>query len=358
MSEGGNRSFHLVVPGPLEQRTGGYLYDARMACELERDGWAVAVHNLEGAFPGPDAQAAENLDACLASIPDGDCAVLDGLAMGALPSVVAAHSMRITIVSLLHHPLADETGIATDAASQLHALEREGLTSVRGVIVTSAFTAERLSVAFGVDPTRVRTVLPGTEPAEAAEGPPSGAPPMLVCVGTLSERKGQTLLVEALGRLRELEWTCVLAGSPDRDRDYAARVHGAVAEASLGERIDFLGELESTALDALYHSASVFVLPSWYEGYGMALAEALARGLPVVSTTGGAIPHTVPETCGLLVPPGDVDALTAALRRVLRDGALRGSFAEAARRHARTLPTWDRQARLFGSAIREFAGVE
>ena len=79
-------------------------------------------------------------------------------------------------------------------------------------------------------------------------------------------------------------------------------------------RIDFPGELGAPELDKLYHSASIFVLATHYEGYGMALAEALARGLPVVSTHGGAVPDTVPLEAGVLVPPGDERALAAALR--------------------------------------------
>jgi glycosyltransferase involved in cell wall biosynthesis len=116
-----------------------------------------------------------------------------------------------------------------------------------------------------------------------------------------------------------------------------------------------VGEREGDALEALYRGASLFALPSYHEGYGMALADALARGLPVVSTTAGAIPFTVPGDTGLLVAPGDPTAFAGALRALLGPSGAeaRAHFAAAARRYAGTLPTWKDSARAFASAIDE-----
>ena len=105
-------------------------------------------------------------------------------------------------------------------------------------------------------------------------------------------------------------------------------------------------------LSRLYDTSSMFVLPSRYEGYGMAFTEALARGLPVVSTTGGAIPFTVPAEAGILVSPGDASAFAAALRSLL--GGLstrRERMAAAARSHAATLPSWEDSATAFALAV-------
>src|SRR5690606_5642893 len=117
-----------------------------------------------------------------------------------------------------------------------------------------------------------------------AVGPGDGRPPALLCVASLTPRKGHDVLLAALARVADLPWTCVLAGSPDRDPAHAARVRRLIAEAGLGERVRLVGERRGDALEALYRDASAFVLASYHEGYGMALADALARGLPVVST--------------------------------------------------------------------------
>lgn len=345
---------HLVVPGPLDQRTGGYLYDARMVAELTEAGRTVVVHEVDGRFPDVDERARASLDEELAGIPDDAVVVVDGLAFSAAPGVAARHSARLRLVALVHHPLADETGLSEDERRHFESTEAEALRHARGVVVTSPYTARRLE-DFDVTARRVRDVRPGTEPGLMAEGPGPGEAPMLVCVGTVTPRKGFDVLVRALAQLDDLDWRCDCAGSLDRAPEYAGDVRESVERLCLGPRVRFLGELPAAALDEVYRTATLFVLPSHYEGYGMAFAEALARGLPVVGTTGGAIPDTVPEGAGILVEPGDADGLAAALRTLLEKPARREAMAEAARTHARALPGWTTQAARFGAAVDELA---
>ena len=333
-------TLHVVVPGSIEQRTGGYIYDARIVRGLRELGWRVVVHNLAGRFPDADAPARASMTSTLCTIPDGARVVIDGLAMSGLPAPVQAEGARLRILSLVHHPLADETGLDEGQRARFAAEEREALAGCAGVLVTSEFTARRLR-AFGVEPARVRAVRPGTDPAPPAVGPGPDAPPTLLCIASLTPRKGQDVLVRALSRIRDVRWTCVCAGSLERVPGFAALVRGLTRETGLAGRVRFPGKCEPDRLDDLYHHASLFVLPSHYEGYGMALADALARGLPVVSTTGGAIPQTVPRDASVLVPPGDDVALAEALHRLLADGMGardRAALAAAARRHARRCP--------------------
>lgn len=348
---------HLLVPGPLDQRTGGYLYDARMAAGLQKLGWTVTVHSLEGEFPSGDERAEASLEHTLAAIADGGRVLIDGLAMGSLPGPVSRHAGRLRILGLVHHPLADETGLEERERERLGRLEAEALAACAGVIVTSPFTAARVG-QLGVVPARVRAVLPGTDPARPAVGPQAGAPPCLLCVGTVIPRKGQDVLVRALARLKHVLWSCVCAGSLERAPEYVERVRGLVVEHGLAERISFPGECRDRVLEDLFQGASLFVLPSYYEGYGMAFTEALARGLPVVATTGGAIPHTVPGAASILLPPGDEAALADALGHLLAGPAgtgRRARLATAARNHALKLPSWDRAAGTFAKALLELS---
>ena len=344
---------HVVIAGPLDQRTGGYLYDARMVSGLRRLGWRVEVLGLQGSFPDADETARESLGAALESLRDGCTVVIDGLAMGGLPDPIRAHGQRLRILSLVHHPLADETGLSPEGRRRFEDSEREALRPCTGVVVTSAYTARRLR-DYGVAENRIRSVPPGTEPARLAEGPGAGKPPGLICVATVTPRKGHDVLVAALERLSDLSWTCVCAGSLDRDPAYVRSVFEQVARTRIADRIDFVGEHDGDALDEIYHGCSIFVLASHYEGYGMALAEALARGLPVVSTTGGAIPFTVPSDAGILVDPDDSVAFATALRSLLSDPPTRrDALAAAARRHADELPTWEESQLAFATAIEE-----
>ena len=346
-------ALHFVVPGPLAQLTGGYVYDGRMVGGLGALGWQVHVHELPGRFPAADAAGRHALDAALTSMPDGARVVIDGLAMGGLPETVTAHAHRLRVVSLVHHPLAEETGLSALERRRFQESERRALEHCAGVIVSSAFTA-RVVGGFDVPAGRIRVVVPGTEAARPAAGPGPGEPPVLLCVASVTPRKGHEVLVAALARVRDLSWRCVCVGALERDRAHAEAVLGQVAEASLADRIDFVGERTGARLEETYDGASVFVLASHYEGYGMVLAEALARGLPIVSTTGGAIPHTVPADAGVLVSPGDDAAFAAALRTLLAtDGRARAALAAAARRHAAALPDWQASVRAFAAAVDE-----
>jgi glycosyltransferase involved in cell wall biosynthesis len=128
-----------------------------------------------------------------------------------------------------------------------------------------------------------------------------------------------------------------------------------IAALGLGGRVTLTGEEGEAAIGAYYERADVFVLPSFHEGYGMALAEALAHGLPIVSTRAGAIPDTVPPDAGRLVPPGDVAALAAALAAVLDDPSLRARLAAGARAARERLPSWESACGRFAAALERVA---
>jgi glycosyltransferase involved in cell wall biosynthesis len=111
------------------------------------------------------------------------------------------------------------------------------------------------------------------------------------------------------------------------------------------------GELSAAQLAHAYASADVFALPSFHEGYGMAYAEALAHGLPIVATTAGAIPDTVPAKAAVLVPPGDLHALRAALARVIHDETLRTRLAAGAAEAGAALPSWPQAVAQWAAAL-------
>jgi glycosyltransferase involved in cell wall biosynthesis len=159
------------------------------------------------------------------------------------------------------------------------------------------------------------------------------------------------MLLRALARLKRHRWHLTCVGSLDRSPATARAILAECGRLGLAGRVTFRGEVDDAALAACYRRADLFVLASFHEGYGMALAEALARGLPVVSTRAGAIPETVPATAGLLVGPGDVRGLSRALDRVLGETTLRALLAAGARRARRTLPSWDSSARGFAAEL-------
>ena len=340
---------HFVVPGSIDTRTGGYGYDREIIAGLKRRGWTVALHEVPGAFPFPSQEACAGAALLLASLPDGARVVVDGLALGALPEQAAREAARLRLIALVHHPLADETGLSAEARAQLESSERRALRSVRRVVVTSPRTVSALD-RFGVPPPAITVIEPGTDPAAQARG--SGGPGVeLLCVATLVPRKGHDVLLRALSAMPDAAWHLTCVGGLDRDEAWVASLRAEAVAAGLTERVTFAGELDREPLDRRYDAADVFVLPTWYEGYGMAVAEALARGLPVVSTDTGAIGDLVGPDAGLLVPAGDAAALTRALSAVVIDGTLRARLAAGAARARARLRSWDDAAGLMARTI-------
>lgn len=333
------RRLILAYPGDLDSRTGGYLYDRRLALELEALGWQVDRLSLPDGFPFPSAAELATTAAALGELPAGSTVLVDGLALGAMPDLAAPLAARLDLVALVHHPLCLETGLTAPQAAALAASERVALANARAVIVTSARTAGSLTELFAVPPARLTVALPGTDVVPVARGSDAHGCHM-ICVGTITPRKGHLVLVEALAELRDLDWNLVCAGSLTRDPATVAALEAFIREQALDPRVRLVGELDADALAALYDGADLCVSASFYEGYGMALAEALARGLPIVAARGGAVADTVPADAGLLVPVEDANALAEALRRFLTDPTLASSLRHGALMARRSLPTW------------------
>jgi glycosyltransferase involved in cell wall biosynthesis len=345
----------FAIPGDLATLTGGYGYDRRVLGELTACGVAATHLPLPGGFPFPDADAVTQTLRLLAQAPADHVLLVDGLALGALPPAALAE-LAAPLVALVHHPLGLESGLAPATARALIENERAALAHVRHVIVTSPTTRDTLLADFGVAAQRIAVAEPGTDPAPRFQG--SGAEALaLLAIGSITPRKGHGVLVEALAELQHLPWTLTIIGSPDRDPACAAHLRAAIAAHGLGARVTLAGEESEAALGAAYAGADLFVLPSLYEGYGMVLGEAMARGLPIVTTTGGAAAQTVPDAAALKVPPGDAPALREALGAAIADASLRARLAEASWLAGQGLPRWREAAMVIAKVLHSIAGA-
>lgn len=343
-------SIVLVVPGPLDARTGGSLYNRHMADALRRLGWSVSVRELAGAFPRPDAASLEEAARTFSALPSGATVVVDGMALSAMPDIVERESARLHIVALVHLPIAADVGLDADTAALFEAWERRALEASRLVVVTGS-AALPLLARYALPDQRVVVVEPGTHPVPLARG--SGdATPHLLCVATLNVGKGHEILLRALASLGPRAcWRLTCAGSITRHPATAAHLRALARELGLESLVSFAGDLDADALERCYDTADLFVLATLQETYGMSVAEALAHGLPVVSTRTGSIPALVGDDAGLLAPPGDVAAFADALSRAIADAELRARLAAGAHRVRDRLPTWDHAAARLATAL-------
>jgi glycosyltransferase involved in cell wall biosynthesis len=343
---------HFAVPGDPDTPTGGYRYDRQLAAGLPVVGWEVRPLPLAVGFPFPDAAARAAAAAAFAQLPDAALVLADALAFGALPAVASAEARRLRLVALVHHPLADETGLGAADRARLLTDERAALATAREVVCTSPATARRLVEGFGVPAERITVASPGTDPAPRA--PCGGNPPVILAVGSLIPRKCHDVLVAALAQIADRPWRARIVGSPLLDPDCAAGLERAIVGARLSDRVTLVGAVPDARTELA--TADIFALASEYEGYGMAFAEALAHGLPVVAARAGAVADLVPEAAGALVPPGDAAAFAVALAALLDDPARRRACSDAAWEAGRRLPRWtDTAAAVAGALARAAA---
>ncbi|MCW8085287.1 glycosyltransferase family 4 protein [Sabulicella glaciei] len=334
----------LLVPGPLSATSGGYIYDRRLLEGLRMLGHEIRVLELEGRFPAPDDTARRSAAEALAALEPGEAAVIDGLG---LPGFDPAAPALRRAVGLIHHPTSLEPGV--DKAVQ-ERLERPLFAALARLVATSPLTARGLP-ALGADPDRVGVVEPGTDPAARAPGS-GGERARILAVGSIIPRKGHDVLLRALGRLCDLDWELRIAG-PESDPVHARTLRALVEELGLEGRVSFLGALGGDSLEAEYQSADIFALATHHEGYGMAAAEAQARGLPLAICTGGAIAEVVGPGAAIVAPPGNHDSLSRGLRRVIMDPDLRTQMGHASWRAGQRLPRWEDRAALFAEELRK-----
>jgi glycosyltransferase involved in cell wall biosynthesis len=317
---------HFVVPEAIDdpmRPSGGNVYDRRLAAELVAAGWAVREHRV---VDEPD------LTRVLAALPDQATVLIDGLV--ASGEAMVAEAARLRLVLLLHMSVAEP--------KVLHA--------VRAAVTTSGWTRNWVIAHHGVHAERVYVAPPGVDVGPLVAGSARGGE--LLCVGPVTSDKGHDVLVEALREIDDLEWRCTCAGALDLDPAFVDRLRMT----GIAGRVAFTGPITRTRLEEIRSTTDLVVSASRRESFGMAVAEGLARGIPVVATSVGGHPEVVGplgdgSRPGLLVQAGDAGALATALRRWLTDAALRERLRRSAAARRATLTGWAETARVVSDVL-------
>jgi glycosyltransferase involved in cell wall biosynthesis len=218
------------------------------------------------------------------------------------------------------------------------------------IITVSEFTAAQVHELLGVEKSRLRVVHHGIRSLPAP--PNTTRQRFILNVGAIQHRKNIIRLIRAFEGVPS-DWRLVLAGAPDGFG--GAEALDAASRSSANGRIEITGYVSTRRLATLYASASVFAFPSLDEGFGMPVLEAMAHGVPVLSSDRSALP----EVCGdaaVLVDPGDQDSLTGALVRLTRDEKLRADLSTRGRARAATF-TWRRAVEQTWQVYRELGAV-
>jgi len=340
---------HVVVPAGIDdpaRPSGGNIYDRRLCDELARWGWSVREHLVPGSWPSPDPADQNRFKELLAGLPDRSVVLVDGLIASAAESLVGAAG-RLRVVVLLHMPNATER---TEAAV---------FRSVAAVVTTSQWSRGRVIAQHGLPVDRVWAAIPGVDPVRPAVGSASGR--NLLVVGPVTPAKGHDMLIAALAEIADLDWHCTCVGALDLAPDFVASLAAEAQRLGISDRIEFTGPLSRAALDDIRSQADLLVSASRREAFGMAVAEGLAAGIPVIATdvggqceaVGCAPDGTVP---GALIPVDDAKRLASDLRRWLTDPAARNRWRNAASQRSEQLASWAKTAQTVSTVLSTIAG--
>jgi glycosyltransferase involved in cell wall biosynthesis len=321
----------LLAPAGVHdalRTTGGFRYDREVANALSADGWSTHIEEIRAEVPvgfQPREGAAVLVDGLLLERPGGALA-------GAVP--------------LLHRAPPDRADVVA------------ALSASPAIVTTSASTREHvLELLAGVHTPPIVAATPGVGRARPVDVSPAGQ--RLRAVGALVPLKGHDVLLSALGRIRDLPWHCELVGATDLAPDHVRGLRRQAVELGIGDRIVFAGAWRADPISRLFDGCDLLVHPSRREAYGMVIAEAIACGVPVLtSDVGGtreALGGARGAAPGMLVRPGDPAMLADALRIWLSNRGLRLDLTATARDRSRRRRPWSATARVISEILAEAA---
>jgi glycosyltransferase involved in cell wall biosynthesis len=347
----------LVTVGDPERLSGGYLYHLRIAELAPRHGAKIDFVCFPDR-PFPLARLAARRIGRRVRALHPDAVLLDSIAAAFYAPGAASTRDRPAppLLAVLHQPPGGIGHPPWRAALQAR-MDRTVYAQAERLLVASAALGAELAAA-GFAQERLVVAEPGCDVAERPHAPPAdlrrGRAAALLFVGNWLAAKGLLDLLDAVATLPEGTATLHLVGDDAADSSYAARVRARLARPELAARVVNHGKLSRGGVAAMYAAADVFVLPATKETYGTVYGEAMAAGLPVVGWRAGNLPHLARhEVEGLVLEPGELQALAAALARLAADEPLRRRLGAAARRRAQSFPTWDETAARVVSAVAE-----
>jgi len=342
----------FFVPGSFPATTGAIVFDTRLADELRSLGHEVTIVPIAGTHPMPDAaaraSAAELWKACQRRTPP-DTAIIDGFCLyafdGLEPSLQAARA-----IGMVHHPMSQEPQLPQAERDAFLAIEQRIMPALGRIVVPSEAVRSRLTTALSMPPAAVEVVTPGIPEAARSTGS-GGRRCHLLAIGSLIPRKGHDTVLRALAGLDDLDWMLTICGDADIEPDHAAALRALAETAGLAGRVVFAGACAPAQFESIWQAADIFVSGSCFEGYGMAVAEAVRRGLPLAVTNAAAAAEVIPLQGSVIVEPGDHVQLCKALRRLIFSAPLRRELSDAAWQAGRAFPTWADQGRRFAGLL-------
>jgi glycosyltransferase involved in cell wall biosynthesis len=326
----------FLIPGPIEERSGGYLYDRYLIDRLGKNCRDVDIYSLDGG--GKDALIKVLVDG------DYDLIIEDELAHEYLTPVNRSLLKEVDpiLISVVHNLT---TSLIPERRERIETKKKESayFDTIRGFVANSEATADSVRSLTGRDMEHV-VAYPGKDHMEYSlkrEGPSDSAIRILH-VGNLRPYKGLENLIKALEKIESSSWELDIAGRYDLDPFFKRTVDEIINRYELNTHIHVLGDLGYRQLKNEYENSDIFCMVSFHEGWGISIVEAMGFSLPVITTGNGGPSEIITDGKeGFLVDPFDVEMISDRIQRLMNDIELMTEMGSLARERFLELPDWD-----------------
>ena len=287
-------------------------------------------------------------------------------------SILKIKALGVPVVATIHHPIAIDRDLALQAARSLwqkmgikrwYAFTNMQLEVARHLshFITGSYDSYRQVIEiFKLPENSVRVIYDGVDTSIFTQTPGTKRLDnrLLTVNSGDTPLKGLKYLLEAVAVIRKQRpIELIIVGKPMKN----GYTEGLIENLGIGDCVDYTGKIDTQELVRQYSLATMVVVPSVYEGFGLPAAEAMACGTPVVSTTAGALPEIVGDA-GILIPPASTEALVKAITALLDAPDRRKQLGEAGRRRVQQMFNWHNTARqtaeLYAEAIEHYRGLK
>lgn len=345
----------FVMVGLKDHSTGGYYFNFKMAEALSSAGHEVDVihfktipEKLRGARVSGSFYVLKRV---LRYKPD--LLVVSKSYSFMAPLRIIIPFLRLPVLYMVHH--LEWHDRARGVSNVRKRIVRWFLSCGNRIWVNSRSTADDVT-SLGIPEKRLFVIPPGFDRFETDLNTKQ-LPVKILSAGTVCSRKDQLTLVKACALLEERDFHLFITGDETVDRNYAEMVRREAD--SLGDKVTFMGHLSTGELYELYSKSHILANLSHWEGYGIAVAEAMWAGLPVVAVDAGAVPELVTHGYnGYLIAPADVEGCAEHLKELIDNERLREGMSRSARKKAQDLFSWNDTGREFVNLAQETAGCK
>jgi len=339
--------------GGPKKLTGGILYDSKLAEHFTEAGWNVRCFDLEGMpryakflkFPATGILRRESgaFDILITDL--GNSALTMGFQKW-------ARRRGILTAMICHH---FRSGLEESALKRLlYRLSEKSVVSSADILIANSPHTRRILLSMGRRDNEIVLAPPGLNYMVADRRTIKDSPREILAVCSIEPRKGILEMVRALHATGLEEARMTIAGELNSNSEYTQSVRRLIKDLDLESKVILPGRIDDEQLHSLYERADVYMLLSKWEGYGMSIAEAMAHGIPLVTTNAGAIPDLIDHgVSGMMVDPEDWRMAAEYLNELFSNYDLRKRLSESALEAARGFPSWKDTAERVFEAVSE-----